>query len=113
MYQPDIVAPVEEADSVLSIQPKYPLTGDLTYTKLREAIMRALELTEGLDEWFDPAHYATTEYFRDRPWMSFSEAVQNVHCPQAVADIHPSSPARVRLAFDELLNAARPASIAR
>src|SRR5690606_14777830 len=103
MIQPDIVAPIEESENVLSIQPKYPLTQDLTYGKLRDAIERALEVTDGLDEWFDPSHYADNEFFKDRAWMPFNDAVQTIHCPQEVTDIHPSSAARMRLAFDELL----------
>src|SRR3546814_13843933 len=35
--------------------------------------------------------------------MPFNAALQAIHCPQEVTDIHPSSDPRVRLAFDELL----------
>ena len=36
-------------------------------------------------------------------WPNFADAIRAVHTPQSEADILPTSPARARLAFDELL----------
>jgi ATP-dependent DNA helicase RecG len=79
------------------LEPIYPLTTGLTNTVLRKAIGEALGRLPALPEWMD-------EGFRAKnAWPSFAEALQRLHAPETEADFAPSSPARARLAYDELL----------
>ena len=78
-------------------EPLYPLTAGLTNSVLRKAIGEALARLPSLPEWIDEA-------FRVRNgWPSFAEALARVHAPESEADLAPSTPARARLAYDELL----------
>ncbi len=88
----------EGATSALPLhEPVYPLTAGLTNTVLRKAIAEALAHLPELPEWMD-------ETFRARnAWPSFTEALRRVHAPEGEADLAPKAPARMRLAYDELL----------
>ena len=54
-----------------------------------------------LPEWSDAA------WMQARKFPSFADALGSVHRPQHPQDILPTQPARMRLAFDELLAHAR------
>ncbi len=78
-------------------EPLYPLTAGLTNTLLRRAIGEALARLPSLPEWID-------ETFRVRSaWPFFAEALARLHAPESDADLAPSTPVRLRLAYDELL----------
>ncbi len=78
-------------------EPLYPLTAGLSNSVLRKAIGEALARLPAFPEWIDDA-------FRVRnAWPSFAEALQRLHAPKSEADLAPSTPARARLAYDELL----------
>ncbi|MGH7091733.1 MAG: ATP-dependent DNA helicase RecG, partial [Stellaceae bacterium] len=61
------------------------------------AIDAALERAPGLPEWIDPAYVAR------QGWTSWRATLAAAHAPVEDADLSPQSPARRRLAFDELL----------
>jgi ATP-dependent DNA helicase RecG len=64
---------------------------------LRRSIESALDLLPELPEWSDP-HLVSKNSF-----PSFADAVRELHHPEAQIDIEPQTPARRRLAYDELL----------
>jgi ATP-dependent DNA helicase RecG len=51
-----------------------------------------------LPEWQDKTLHA------QKNWTSFAEALRAAHKPQSEAELEPDSPARMRLAYDELLS---------
>ncbi|UOM35142.1 ATP-dependent DNA helicase RecG [Acuticoccus sp. I52.16.1] len=101
IVHPDASAVVEAPDAPagpgFGLEPQYPMTQGLTPGVLAGVIGNALEKIGDVPEWLDPPLMA-----RER-WPAFAEAYTAVHRPAEVADILPASPARRRLAYDELL----------
>jgi ATP-dependent DNA helicase RecG len=97
MPHPDHVAVVDKDRALPLIEPVYPLTAGLSNTTLRKAIDGALGQLPSLLEWIDGA------YLAKQAWPSFADAIKRLHAPEGDADLLPSSPARSRLAYDELL----------
>ncbi len=97
MPHPDhVVAPENAADLPL-LEPVYPLTQGLSAKVLRKALGAALTRLPELDEWQE------ANWLRQQQWPSFAEALRLVHAPQSADELLPATPARRRLAFDELL----------
>ena len=97
MAHPDyVVAPGEEASLPLQ-EPVYALTEGLPGKILLKAIRAAVEKVPVLPEWQDAA------FLKVRGWDSFGEAIRAAHAPHSEADLEPQAPARMRLAYDELL----------
>ncbi len=94
---PDHVIAPEEAASMKLIDPVYRLTAGLTLRVVQKAVEAALARTAELPEWLDP------EYRRRQNWPSWRVALASAHAPERDADLSPLTPARQRLAFDELL----------
>lgn len=94
---PDHVVPLAERDSILRVEPVYGLTAGLTQRPLQKAIAAAIERAPPLEEWQDRAFLAR------RKWSDWKSSLAAVHAPQEPNDLAPQSPARARLAFDELL----------
>ncbi len=98
MPHPDHVLAVESGLGALPLhEPVYPLTAGLTNTTLRKAIGEASARMPSLPEWIDAGLLA------QNTWPSFAEALARLHAPEAEADLVASTPARARLAYDELL----------
>jgi len=97
MVHPDHIVPVEEIDQLLRLEPVYPLTTGLPAKTLRKALNAALERAPDLPEWIEP-----TVLQRDG-WPSWQKAIRALHNPEAATDLAPQTPARQRLAYDELL----------
>lgn len=96
MTHPDHILRLEEAGALPLYEPVYPLTAGLTQKPLQRAIAGALARRPSLPEWIDPALKAR------EGWPDWGEALAAAHAPQAAADLSPQSPARLRLAYDEL-----------
>ena len=94
---PDHVVAPEEMDSLLPVEPVYPLTAGLSGKILGRAVRAALERAPALPEWLDSAFVAR------QGWPDWRTALVAAHSPQDREDIDPLSPARARLAFDELV----------
>ena len=94
---PDHVVAPEQADQIKGVEPVYPMTAGLSPRVLTKAIAAALERMAELPEWLDPALRTR------RHWPGWHEALTAVHVPGSEADLAPSSPARQRLAYDEIL----------
>ena len=95
---PDHVVPPEQGAQLAGVEPTYPLTTGLTQKMLAKAVTAALERAPDLPEWLEPAH-------KDREqWPGWREALTAAHHPQRADDVAPLTPARQRLAYDELLS---------
>lgn len=97
MPHPDFVESLENADAIPDVEPVYPLTAGLSAKVVYKTVHNALEKLSPLDEWLDPA------FLERKAWPSWDEAIQMAHNPQNTADLLPTSIARERLAYDELL----------
>ncbi|HWD56644.1 MAG TPA: ATP-dependent DNA helicase RecG [Stellaceae bacterium] len=96
MPHPDHVVPTDQADRIKPIEPTYPLTAGLPPRLLQRAVAAAVEKAPALPEWLDPA------LVRQRQWPSWNAALATVHAPQDETDLSPETPARERLAYDEI-----------
>ena len=97
MVHPDRVLDAEGFAKMPAIEPVYGLTEGLYPRVLTKAIEAALKRVPFLPEW----HEGSVAKIPGMP--SFDQALALVHCPATQEAIEPLSPARVRLAFDELL----------
>jgi ATP-dependent DNA helicase RecG len=97
MAHPDYILPPDQARELPTHEPVYALTENLPGKSLQRAIHGALEKVPALPEWQDGA------FLKARGWPSFGEALRKVHAPEHEADLSPETPARQRLAYDELL----------
>ena len=97
MTHPDHIVPAGEAENLPLIEPVYPQTAGLTGKTLRKAVDRALESLPDLPEWLD-------DPLRHRQgWPGWRQAVLSAHAPDAPEALAADTPARRRLAYDELL----------
>ncbi len=94
---PDHVVAPEAREQMPPIEPVYGLTAGLPLRIVQKGIAVALGRAPELAEWIDPHLMA------QRHWPGWKAAVTAAHAPQSEADIPPTTPARQRLAYDELL----------
>ncbi|MGB1934201.1 MAG: ATP-dependent DNA helicase RecG [Candidatus Puniceispirillaceae bacterium] len=97
MAHPDFITTIEKASEIPEIEPIYPLTAGLSGRILRKAILASLKALPDLEEWID------TQTLHQHKWPSHKQAFETVHHPKEVTDLLASTPARSRLAYDELL----------
>jgi ATP-dependent DNA helicase RecG len=97
MVHPDYVAPAERPDAVPAVEPIYRLTEGLHPGLLRRLIGQATKRLPRLPEWQDMAFCERSHF------AAFDVALQTLHHPREPLDVDPASPARRRLAYDELL----------
>lgn len=97
MTHPDRIVPLAELEQLAAVEPVYPLTAGLAPRTLAKAVRAAVEATRDLPEWIDAA------YLKARGWSSWRQALAAAHAPETLSDIDPTTPARSRLAYDELL----------
>ncbi len=95
---PDYVLPPERAGDIPLREAVYPLATGLPARPLLKALRLALQKLPELPEWIEPA------FQQKNNWPSWKEAVQKLHAPESEADCLAASPARQRLAYDELLS---------
>jgi ATP-dependent DNA helicase RecG len=97
MVHPDHVLPVEEAGEIPDFEPVYPLTAGVTQRMMARVVQSALTRAPRLAEWIDPAQKAQAG------WPDWQDALRAAHGPSCLRDLSPASPARERLAYDELM----------
>jgi len=97
MSHPDHMVKVEDIEKILRLEPLYPLTHGVSQKVLSKVISAALSETKPLAEWLDP------RLADKQSWPTWHDAVMSAHNPNVVQDLDPAAPARVRLAYDELL----------
>jgi ATP-dependent DNA helicase RecG len=93
MVHPDRVMDDEELARMSAVEPVYGLTEGLYPRTVQKAAQAALARLPALPEW-SPARF---------DGLSFAEALKRLHTPETPEDVEPASPARRRLAYDELL----------
>jgi len=94
---PDHIGTVEELERLRAVEPVYPLTAGVSQKVLAKAVGHALERAPDLAEWIEPSVVGR------RGWPGWREALAAAHAPGDEADLAPDTPARQRLAYDELL----------
>ena len=92
-----VAGPDAPVDETFGIEAVYPLTQGVTAGVLSGFVTAALAKVPHTPEWLDAA------FVRRERFPPFREALHEVHRPGAVEDLSPASPARRRLAYDELL----------
>ncbi len=97
IVHPDAMGTEEDRDKIAIVEPVYPLTAGLTNKAVKKAVHGALEMVVPLPEWLDPA-LKTRE-----GWGDWHDCVQTLHHPNGENGLNPLHPARMRLAYDELL----------
>ena len=97
MVHPDHVLMPDEADSLLPFEPVYPLTAGVTQKTMVKAATDALSRAPELAEWIDP------RLMEREDWPGWNAAMEMAHAPQGMGALSLDSPARRRLAYDELM----------
>ncbi|QQG37229.1 MAG: ATP-dependent DNA helicase RecG [Micavibrio aeruginosavorus] len=97
IVHPDAIGSIEEIDEIAAVEPVYPMTQGLTTKPLRKAVLAALDKAPALPEWQEAA------WLKKNNWPTWQEALHTLHHPPGLNGISPEHPARMRLAYDELL----------
>jgi ATP-dependent DNA helicase RecG len=97
MTHPDHIGPVEELERMRAVEPTYRLTAGLPQSTTQKAVRAALERAPALAEWHDAALLAR------EGWVAWRDALQTAHTPESEIELSPTTLARRRLAYDELL----------
>src|SRR6185503_18863268 len=97
MPHPDYVVAPEEIASFPLHEPVYGLTEGLTARPMSKAVRAALDKVPVLPEWQDGS------FVKQRKWQDFGAALAAAHNPVHDSDLDCGTPARQRLAYDELL----------
>ncbi len=97
MVHPDYIADPKKPEDLPLHEPVYPLTAGLSAAVMRKAVVHALERAPDLTEWQDEA------WLKARKWSDWKSSLEAVHRPTSSQDISLLTPARMRLAYDELL----------
>lgn len=94
---PDIITTVDKLAEVKRQEPVYPLTLGLTSRRIYKIVLDALEKIPELPEWITP------EKITIKNWQSWKKSLIASHTPKTQEEIQPTSQARMRLAYDEML----------
>ena len=97
MPHPDIIALPEEREKVMRLEPVYPLTEGITSRRLGAWVTQAFSKVKPLPEWLDNAHK------KQQGWDGFYDSLRALHDPEFREALSEDAPARLRLAYDELL----------
>ncbi|MCB1397047.1 MAG: ATP-dependent DNA helicase RecG [Rhodobacter sp.] len=97
MAHPDHILRSDEAATLPQFEAVYPLTAGISQKVMQRAVASAIVRAPELEEWIDP------ELKAREGWPDWRAALQGAHAPENLADLSPSTPARQRLAYDELL----------
>ncbi len=98
MSHPDFSVPADMLPLIARLEPVYPLTAGITNKMVCRLEEEALKRVPQMPEWL------VSESLGDLEYISFNAALEKVHHPQTAADLLPSSVARRRLAYDEILS---------
>ena len=98
MTHPDAIGAEEDRAAIQTLEPVYPLTAGLTNKAVRKAVGHALENLPDLPEWLDEA------WKKKNSWPDWDDGVRSMHSLAGEDALSPLSPARARLAYDELLS---------
>ena len=97
MSHPDYIVLPSEMSKIMRMEPVYPLTAGISNKLANKLSEVALSRLPDLSEWLDAG------YKQAQKLPSFNEALKEIHHPRSSYDLEPTTPARTRLAYDELL----------
>ncbi|MEM9495866.1 MAG: ATP-dependent DNA helicase RecG [Pseudomonadota bacterium] len=97
MTHPDHIADPAKPEELPLYEPIYPLTAGLSSAVMGKAMRGALARAPDLAEWQDGA------WLNAREWPSWHAALNDLHSPTSNDALSSMAPARMRLAYDELL----------
>ncbi|MCR4623090.1 MAG: ATP-dependent DNA helicase RecG [Alphaproteobacteria bacterium] len=97
IIHPDIIAPPQQAERYVGVEPIYPLVGNLSLKTLRYAISSALKLIPENLDWLP------NELKNKYGLVDFSDALRAVHHPESDEDLLITNEFRKRIAIDEIL----------
>ncbi len=92
MTHPDIITTVDKLADAQKVEAVYPLTVGLTSRRIHGMVADALAKLPELPEWIASSN-----------WPSWKAALAAVHNPETEQDLLPTTQARSRLAYDEML----------
>lgn len=95
MVHPDVLADASAINTVLRLEPIYPLTFALTSRYLGVTVSKAMAYAPDLPEWIDVG------IMREKNWLPWKESLRIVHYLKQVDDVTYKR-AKERLAFDEI-----------
>lgn len=98
MSHPDYSVSAEMLPQIMRLEPVYPLTAGVTNKMVCRLVENGLKNVPALPEWLSSDSLGDLEY------IDFKSALNRVHHPKNPADLLPSSTARRRLAYDEILS---------
>ncbi len=96
IVHPDHMVPVSQAADIPEFEPIYPLTHGVTQKVMFRATRSALKQVSDYDEWIDASQR------KKAGWPDFLTALKTAHAPGSMKEIAPTTPARERLAYDEM-----------
>ncbi|MEZ5757139.1 MAG: ATP-dependent DNA helicase RecG [Emcibacteraceae bacterium] len=97
MSHPDYILPPEKRNEIPAVEPVYPLTAGVSGKVMARIINEATKKVPDLPEWLDPA------LIKRESWLDWNRSIIKAHHPEKKEDTNANSPARLRLAYDELL----------
>ena len=98
MTHPDrIVDETDPREPFPLVEPVYPLTEGLYPRQIQKATQEALTKAPDLPEWQDAA------WLKAQAWVGFRQSLASLHSPHTPTAVALDAPARLRLAYDELL----------
>ncbi|GJL94406.1 MAG: ATP-dependent DNA helicase RecG [Hyphococcus sp.] len=97
MTHPDYMVDPDKPDEMPLYEPIYPLTAGLTASVMRKAAANTMKRVPDLPEWQEASWLASNK------WPDWKTALTALHNPQHETDLALGTPARQRLAYDELL----------
>ena len=95
MLHPDFIT--RRRDSIPEHEALYPLSAGVSHKLMAKMVAQIAPTLPALPEWLDGP------LMKQHRWPAWKEAVIQAHHPQSAVDVLPESPARERLAYDELL----------
>ena len=97
IVHPDYIVDPKKPEDMPLHEPVYPLTAGLSTAVMRKATSNALKRAPDLAEWQDAA------WLDARHWTNWLDAITAAHNPSSREELSLLTPARMRLAYDELL----------
>ena len=97
MVHPDHVVTEQNLADLPLVEPVYPLASGVSLKIMHRSVAAALTAVPKLPEWLQ------TDVIGKHQWPCLIDALNLIHHPEDTLDISPMSPARQRLAYDELL----------
>ncbi len=98
MTHPDYCVGVAQLEEIRKLEPTYGLTAGLTQNRMHSTILQGLKYLPEMPEWI------SSELLSQKQWGTWATCMKQVHTPDTALDLSPLSPARERLAYDELLS---------